>query len=205
MINDQIQIKHIGPLSGLVNSLNLGPFQKGEGVELDQGINLGVESKLGLKPRKTTEENREGDGRSFDGQEDLQNHRKERLMEGVQDEAKRKKDNHSRNPSGLGAKSKRKGDGNTFGRGRVSFHYLKRLARSNVQTKGGRKRQGRNYESRSQGRVESFKSGESGQNQTAVLNDINNVDISTGLDEFGAKVGVQWGNGEEDPNGGKDQ
>ncbi|KAI3758394.1 hypothetical protein L6452_05955 [Arctium lappa] len=181
MINDQIQIKHIGPLSGLVNSLNIGPFQKGEGVELDQGINLGVKSELGLKHMKTIEENKDGDSRSFDGQEDLENHQKEMLMEGVQDEAKRKKDNHSRNPSGLGAKSKRKGDGNTFGRSRVSFHYLKHLARSNVQTKGGRKRQGRNSESRSQGRAESFKSGASGQNQIAVVVGAYEVEASTVL------------------------
>ncbi|KAI3735273.1 hypothetical protein L6452_14765 [Arctium lappa] len=190
------------PSSGLLGNPNLRPHLNSQGNLMVQGrsdgpsvVKLGDNSDMGLKSKNTSIVNTGGDDRGADGNKELQNQRlKKMTMEGEKGESNQKEDHCIKSHSGSVVKSKKKGDSNVFGRGRVSFHYLKQLARSNCQSKGGRKSPGRITESRRQERLESIKSGASTQNHTTVLNDINSTDASMGLEEFGEKIGVQWGN-----------
>ncbi|KAI3665447.1 hypothetical protein L6452_44074 [Arctium lappa] len=79
----------------------------------------------------------------------------------------------------------------------------KGIAETKAEEKDGGREKGSTSESRRQESSEPLKSGVSTQDETAVQNKINSTDASRGLEEFDAKIGVQWGNEKEEHSRGR--
>lgn len=84
-----------------------------------------------------------------------------------------------------------------FGRGRVSFHYFKQMARNNHQGKGSQRRVSKSGESGKSVRSNSGGGGGDNSNQVTISNELSNLDTVEDLEEFGSKIGVRWTTGAE--------
>lgn len=83
-------------------------------------------------------------------------------------------------------------EGLGLGRGRVSFHLLKQMARSNLQRSGQKK----TYMASDCGKVTKVKRKRRPESnagsQTTISNELRSSDNTERMEEFGSKIGVIW-------------